>query len=129
MLRKTSLLTACAVAAMALPVFAAEPATTLPTQEQVQARTGNETRDVGTVKKKSAEQKAKEAADKEKKRAEATKPATTRQEKALEMTAKDTRELPPVPKMTKEEKAADKALKRKPPTTEELEKARKASPG
>jgi hypothetical protein len=116
---------ALAVAAMALPVIAADS-----TQEQMQKNTASENRDVGTVTKKTPEQIAKEKAAKDKARAEATKAPMTRQDQVIENTNKEGARSPgPVKKMTPEEKAADKKAKRVPPTPEEQEKQRKASPG
>lgn len=118
------LLTAIAVAAVALPAAAAS------SNESTETKIAQATAQLGdTVTKKTPEQVAQEKADKEKKRAEARKPATTQQEKILERTGSEQRDLGPVKKMTPEEKAADKAAKRIPPTKEEQEKARKASPG
>ena len=126
MTRTAKILTALVVAAFAMPGFAQDKA---PSKTE---QTGNETRDVGTAKKKTPEQIAKETADKEKIRADATKPAKTAQEKSIERTGNETRDTGTYKKKTEEEKAKDKAdaaKKRTGTTPEEQEKAKKVSPG
>ena len=128
--RMTRLLAAIAVTAIAMPALAQDAKKT--EQDKVLERTGNETRDVGVAKKKTPEQIAKEKATKDKVRADATKPATTQQEKVLKRTGDSTRDVGVAKKKTPEELAAEKAKKeevRKSVKPEDVEKAKKASPG
>ncbi len=71
---------------------------------------------------------AAETADAKKNAADNPSAATT-QDKKIENTGNETRTLPAPKKMTAEEKKADKAAKRKAPTKEEEEKAKKTLPG
>lgn len=132
MFKTSRMLAALALAAIAIP--AAAQYSTQPTkaeQDKIQSQTASEKRDAGTAKPRTQEQVAADKVILDRNSAKANQPAVTAQEKRIERTGNETRDPGTATKKSKSQKAADKAAmsKKKGPTPEEQEKAKKASPG
>jgi hypothetical protein len=131
---KTRMLTALALAAIAIPAMAQEAKQpTKAEQDKIQAQTASEKRDTATPTPRTPEQVAADKATVERNNAKANQPAVTAQEKRIERTGNETRTTTGTEtKRSPGQKARDKAAKaKKQPaaTKEDLDKAKKVSPG